>query len=176
MRKLKFACTVSIAAFLFATNVYANAASVSSFEKAVVQQDKTYSSVVSFEITSGLTKDTESTFDETRTVVGAAPKDTMITLETYAYNEEDESFSLVDSYETTVGTSGIFSKSVDLAIGQNYILITASKDSNQSIKATLINRKDLDIKAELEQSIVLPGQKPVYSRLSAADSALQTKK
>lgn len=112
-----------------------------------------------FEITGGIDKekDAESTFDKTRTISGSAESGTEIIISVYTYDEDNEKV-LLEDYDFIVGASEIFSQSVNLAIGENYILIEAYKDEDISSYEVNIKRKEGQIKQELEQGIALPGK------------------
>ena len=108
------------------------------------------------EITGGIDmeKDSESTFDETRTITGKAECGTVIIINVYAYNEDDE-LALMKTYETEVGASGYFSKSIDLFEGENVIII--GTDDGSANFAALIKRKSEEIKNRLERVVCMPG-------------------
>lgn len=133
-----------------------------------------------FEITGGLTNDVEFTFDTVRILVGQATGGTEIRIEIFEYTE-DGFFWRIFEDSLTVGASGVFSRSFDLALGQNFILITAEeKDSEERfdmeawevwgewneedktvfVFTALVVRKDMEIQQELVQGIVLPGEIP----------------
>ena len=108
------------------------------------------------EITGGIDmeKDSESTFDETRTITGKAECGTVIIINVYAYNEDGE-LALMKTYETEVGASGHFSKSIDLFEGENVIII--GTDDGSANFAALIKRKSEEIKNRLERVVCMPG-------------------
>ncbi len=120
--------------------------------------------VDTFEITDGidLSKDAEATFDQERTISGVAEKDTDLLFVVYkaVYHAEEDTFSYEeqDSYALTVGASGLFSQTVNLGLGENYVEITASKGLKKSIVGTTIKCKDEGVKLELENGRALPGQ------------------
>lgn len=111
----------------------------------------------SFEITGGLTNDVEFTFDTIRVLVGSALDGTEITIRIFEYTE-DGSFSRLFEDSLTVGASGVFSKRIDLELGQNFILLSAEEEYGTSVFTALIVRKDIEIQHELVQGIVLPGE------------------
>lgn len=114
----------------------------------------------SFEFLSGVTKDTESTFDSSRVLIGSALEDTSVSIYQYAYNTESECFEVIDSYEDlTIGQVGVFTQSVELIEGGNYFKIVLSKDDLTFTKTALITRKPLEVKNELEKGIILPTKK-----------------
>lgn len=116
--------------------------------------------LASFEITSGLPKETESTFDTSRTIIGLAERNSVVTIVvSYLSGTDDQKESETeDYYEITVGASGMFSQSIDLHMGENTVSVTASKGKCHSEKVAVIKRKDKEIKLELEQGLALPGQ------------------
>lgn len=127
-----------------------------------------------FEITGGIdgTKEIETTFDKTKTISGTAEEGTEIIISVYEPNEknqndenDDEEFTELNSYTLIVGPSGIFSQTIDLEVGENYIVISANKDDKNSSFETIIKRKKSEIKTELEKGIVLPGQPPLNSNV-----------
>ena len=101
--------------------------------------------VDNFKITSGIDtrKSSEITFDATRVISGTAEK-------TY--------YKLIRTYNITVGSTGIFSQSISLKEGANYLVVAARKDGKYSEIRTTINRKDKVLKSVLSQSIAVPGQ------------------
>lgn len=117
--------------------------------------------VEGFEVTSGVNKlkETESTFDKTRTISGTAEQGTEIYITVYevAGSEDKKTYDELDSYELIVGPSGIFSQSINLSIGENYITVEAKNDNKVSKFSTTIKRKKTEIKLELQQNIALPG-------------------
>lgn len=113
-------------------------------------------------ITSGITKPIESTFDTMRTIVGTAPKDTKIGIALYRYDNQTDEFVFLFDYETTVGQSCMFSKTIDLELGRNFISVTVTSGDSRTVQNAMINRKDLEIKKELEQGTVLHGKNFIY--------------
>ena len=65
---------------------------------------------------------------------------------------------LIRTYNITVGSTGIFSQSISLKEGANYLVVAARKDGKYSEIRTTINRKDKVLKSVLSQSIAVPGQ------------------
>ncbi len=115
--------------------------------------------VDNFAVTGGINteKACDITFDSTRLISGTASKDTVVTISVYDITDPDNKF-LDSSYSITVGSAGIFSQSVDLAEGKNYVIVAASNGNKHSEVSTVINRKGRFIKAVLSQYIALPGQ------------------
>ncbi len=144
---------------------------------------------VDFKITSGLdvNKEKESTFDKKRTISGTANEGTIITIDIHnqttqkdeedvqsTENETDENKTKDDEYYTIeVGASCIFSQTVELAIGENKIDITVEEKGKDTIeKVFTINRKNREIKQELEKAIVLPGETETKSIEEESSNAL----
>ena len=112
-----------------------------------------------FSITGGIDpeKTCDITFDSTRLISGTAPKDTTVTISVYDVTNPEYK-QLDNSYSLTVGSAGIFSQSINLAEGRNYVVVTAVNGDKRSEVTTTINRKGRVIKAVLSQYIALPGQ------------------
>lgn len=119
-----------------------------------------------FAITGGIntSKTSEITFDTTRVISGTAEKGAQITIslyEPYTLNGQTQ-YKLIRTYNLTVGSTGIFSQSVSLKEGKNYVVVAARKADGGATKysevRTTINRKDKVIKSVLSQSIAIPGQ------------------
>lgn len=104
----------------------------------------------------GTVREKESTFDEKRTIAGLAPNNTEITITVYLLidgTRED-----LDVYELTVGLSEMFSLTVDLHPGDNYIEISSDSGGELIEYTCVITRKPSNIKAELKNSSILPWQ------------------
>ena len=57
-----------------------------------------------------------------------------------------------------VGVSGIFSQTVELSLGENVVEITASKEGYETVsEETIIKRRNITIKNELENTVSIPG-------------------
>lgn len=116
-----------------------------------------------FGITGGmnLQKGTDTTFDSSRIISGTAEKDTAVDIIVYKVIETAEGTKLVelDRCNTTVGLSEIFMQNVDLAVGKNLIVVKASNGEKYSEASSVVKRKKSEIKNELRQGIVLPGQR-----------------
>jgi len=117
-----------------------------------------------FEITDGLnlSKGVGAAFDKERTISGIAEKDAVITIVVYdvAYGEEDDEYIYEerDSYGLKVGASGLFSETVALEIGTNFLEITAVKGGKESVAYAVIKCKDEGVKLELENGRAIPGK------------------
>ncbi len=117
--------------------------------------------VNNFKITSGINtaKTSEITFDSTRVISGTAEAGAVIGLTIYEPVTVNGSttYKYIRSYNVTVGSSGIFSQSVSLKEGKNYVVVAACKDGRYSEVRTTITRKNAVLKATLSQSIAVPG-------------------
>lgn len=117
--------------------------------------------VNNFKITSGINtaKTSEITFDSTRVISGTAEAGAVIGLTIYEPVTVNGSttYKYIRSYNVTVGSSGIFSQSVSLKEGKNYVVVAARKDGRYSEVRTTITRKNAVLKATLSQSIAVPG-------------------
>ncbi len=108
------------------------------------------------EITGGIDmeKDSESTFDDSRTITGRAECGTYIIINVCMLDEDNE-LTVIDSYETEVGVSGYFSKNIEIYEGENIIFI--STDDGSANVVALIKRKSEKIKNRLERVVCMPG-------------------
>lgn len=118
--------------------------------------------VDNFKITSGISegKSSEITFNSTRVISGTAEKGSQITItvyEPYTTAAGTTAYSVIRNYSLTVGNTGIFSQSVSLKEGRNYIVVAARKDGKYSEARTTINRKNKVLQSVLSQSIAVPG-------------------
>ena len=107
-------------------------------------------------ITGGIdmSREYESTFNESRRITGTAQSGTKIMIMLCEENEENV-LTPVKTYETTVGVSGYFSKNISLDIGEN-IIVVQTADGRASVSA-VIKRKSTDIKDKLERGVYMPG-------------------
>jgi hypothetical protein len=117
-----------------------------------------------FAITGGVdtSKSVEKTFDSTRIISGTAEKGAEIEITVYEQKTRVDGttyLTVVNTYSLTVGSTGIFSQSVNLIEGKNYIVVAADKGDKHSQVSATINRKGGAIKSVLSQYIALPGQK-----------------
>lgn len=119
--------------------------------------------VEKFSITAGIdtTKTSDITFYSTRIISGTAEKGADIAISVYETVTVDgqESLKLVNGYSLTVGSTGIFSQTIALSEGKNYVVVEAKKDGKYSKASTTITRKESGIKIDLSKCIALPGQK-----------------
>ena len=108
-----------------------------------------------------LEKGTETTFDNSRNISGTAEKDTAIDIIVYKVVENADETNLIelDRCETTVGLSETFIENVKLAVGKNLIVVKAKNGEKYSEISAIVKRKKSEIKIELRQGIVLPGQR-----------------
>ncbi len=110
-----------------------------------------------FNITSGIVKDkeTESTFDLFRTIVGVAQDKTVVTI-TVSQNVGG-SMKEVSRHVINVGAYKTFSQKLDLALGENHVTITAELNGVKNEMKAVIKRIDKDVQQKLEQNIAIPG-------------------
>jgi hypothetical protein len=156
MKKALFMLIVSCTLF-FSLSAYGGSLNVTPPALSGVQGSDELEELGTFELTGGIDKEHESTFDKSRTIAGTGEKDTAVVIAVYLSADSEP----VTVYELTIGASGMFSQRVDLELGNNVIVITACKDGLTKETKLSINRKKLEIKLELEQpGILLPGQKP----------------
>lgn len=120
-----------------------------------------------FRITSeiDLSKKSQSTFDSSRTISGVADQGTAVAINVSTKDADGEWKDPV-CYETLVGASGLFSHTVELTLGDNLVEVSASLEGYETIsKSTIIKRKKMEIKTELENTISVPGsaRTPLFS-------------
>jgi len=119
-------------------------------------------SVPGFSITSGINRQSESTFDTARTIVGTAPRGTLVRIEVFSYRESTDSFYKVSGSVLTVGASGNFSSVQQLRLGHNFIRIQAiyndyrSDSSYISVETSQLNRIPNEVRNQLERGFLLP--------------------
>lgn len=112
-----------------------------------------------FSITSGidLSKKSQSTFDSSRTISGVAEQGTAVEINVSTKDADGEWNDPV-RYETLVGASGLFSHTVTLALGDNLVEVSASLEGCETVsQSTVVKRKKMEIKTELENTISVPG-------------------
>ena len=110
-------------------------------------------------VTSGIdmSKEPQSTFDDTKTIAGVANQGTAIEI---SVSTKDANGDLTESanFEIEVGASGIFSQTVELNLGENVVSITASKEGCETVSGeTIVKRRNITIKNELENTVSIPG-------------------
>ncbi|MBE6013586.1 hypothetical protein [Anaeropeptidivorans aminofermentans] len=132
-----------------------------------------------FEITSGFgEKESETTFDTSRTLTGRGLKGTEVKItvsvpnpefdEKLPESEENAKEIIKETYEINIGALGFFSQDIDLLKGENIIKVNAEKGGVKYQFSYTINRKSLEIKQELEENnIILPGQIQAASGLKS---------
>lgn len=124
------------------------------------------SQVAYFSIAEGFdtAKSYEATFDATRVISGTADKGASVTITVYDPDVvADGSYSKLSSYSLVVGQSGIFRHTIDLKLGKNLVVVTASYNGETVSYSTTINRKESQIQSDLDGIIVLPGQKYAFN-------------
>lgn len=111
-------------------------------------------------ITSGLdleAEEIESTFDTTRTIYGEAKPNTQIQVSVSRKNLNGD-MQVTNAQNVVVSSVRIFSATVDLDMGYNYITITAQKDGYEQVSQTVVvKRLPQRLKKELQNMIALPG-------------------
>ncbi|MCD8239197.1 MAG: hypothetical protein LUC92_07675 [Clostridiales bacterium] len=124
------------------------------------------SQVACFSIAEGfdISKSYEATFDSSRVISGTADKGSVVNISVYDPDVVvNGSYSKLSSYTLTVGQSGIFRKTVDLKLGKNYVVVTATYNGQSQSYSTIINRKESSIQSDLDGIIVLPGQSYAFN-------------
>ena len=115
-----------------------------------------------FGVTSGINRRSESTFDAARTIIGTAPRGTLIRIDVYGYDESTDTFYQVSGTSLTVGASGSFSSAQQLKLGRNFIRIKATfHDENSDIlyvsaETAQLNRLADEVRTQLERGLLLP--------------------
>jgi len=118
--------------------------------------------VPGFEITSGISRRSESTFDSARTIVGTAPRGSTVRVEIFGFNEVTSSFYKVSGTVLTVGASGSFSSVQQLNLGRNFLRIKAVYTDELddvrhiSIDTAQLNRLADGVRNQLERGLLLP--------------------
>ncbi|MCL2616038.1 MAG: hypothetical protein FWD96_00170 [Defluviitaleaceae bacterium] len=118
--------------------------------------------VAGFAITSGINVRSESTFDTARTIVGTAPRGSVIRIDVFGYNSETDAFYKTSGSVLTVGASGSFSSAQQLTLGRNFIRIKAayyhseSGDTLVSVETAQLNRLPNEVRNQLERGFLLP--------------------
>lgn len=112
-----------------------------------------------FSVTSGIdmSKETQSTFDDSKTISGIADQGTAIEI---SVSTKDANGDLKESanFQLEVGASGMFSQTVELSLGENVVAITASKEGYETVnEETIVKRRNITIKNELENTVSIPG-------------------
>lgn len=113
-----------------------------------------YASSVS--ITSGLqigSDEVECTFDSSRILYGEAKPGTKIT---FTVSKMDRFGNMVETHRdtVTVGSVGLFSETLPLSRGNNYIAFAAEGESET---ATVLKQVPQQVKSKLQRMIALPG-------------------
>lgn len=101
--------------------------------------------------------ETESTFDAQRTIYGEAKPGTQISV---SVSQKNANGDMVETQyqDLKVGSLGIFSATIELALGYNYVTLTAEKSGYEKTSDTVtVKRVSQRIKKELQSMIALPG-------------------
>ena len=97
-----------------------------------------------------------ATFNDEKTISGTAPQgtaiDIIVSTKGFAgkYRERDR-------YSLEVGSSGLFSQAISLYVGENKVEFVAVSNNDEFASETVVNRKKMAIKSQLENSIYIPG-------------------
>lgn len=116
-----------------------------------------FAAETSVNITSGLhvgSDEVECTFDESRILYGEAKPGAKIT---FTVSKLDRFGNMVQIYKDTitVGSMGLFSKTLPLERGNNYIAFSVEGE-NATTKA-VVKRVPQTVKSQLQRMIALPG-------------------
>ncbi len=114
---------------------------------------------VEVSITGGMKDDgtVESTFDDSRTISGSAEDGTEICIDVFT-KTAGGTLKENSTYNVSVGVTGLFSQTVNLEIGENVVIVSASKDDCETVtESATIKRKRKAIKTTLENGISIPG-------------------
>ena len=109
-------------------------------------------------ISSGLVLDAEeATFDDSRLVYGEAAPGTEIS---FTVSEMDHAGVLTEQYKTdvTVGSMGLFSVTLPLEKGSNYICILSGEQKQEAV----VKRVSQVVKSHLKNMIALPGLQETF--------------
>jgi hypothetical protein len=109
-------------------------------------------------ISSGLALDAEeATFDDSRLVYGEAAPGTEIS---FTVSEMDYAGVLTEQYRTdvTVGSMGLFSVTLPLEKGSNYICILSGEQKQEAV----VKRVSQMVKSHLKNMIALPGLQETF--------------
>lgn len=111
-------------------------------------------------ITSGFDlecEEAECTFDDARIVYGEAEPDTWITFQVSVPDQNGEPEEIF-SEQFSVGSLGLFSATLPLEMGHNYVTMTAVLDGlNETTVEVAIKRVPQKVKKQLQRMIALPG-------------------
>ncbi|MGL4790902.1 MAG: hypothetical protein ACRCW1_05775 [Anaerotignaceae bacterium] len=125
MKKLTFLAILCFIFTLTTTSVYA----------ATKQTEVSITSTFNFE------KSRMSTFDEQKTIAGAANKGTEIEIMVYTLDEDGE-VNEEAVYNITVGKTGLFTQTIDVYLGENYVEFHATEGTLETFEeSTVVNRK-----------------------------------
>lgn len=109
-------------------------------------------------ISSGLVMDAEeATFDDSRLVYGSAEPGTEIS---FTVSGMDHTGTLTEQYKENVrvGSMGLFSVTLPLEKGSNYICITSGEETQKAV----VKRVSQLVKNQLQNMIALPGLQDVF--------------
>jgi hypothetical protein len=113
--------------------------------------------VIRFFQQSAQTDTSEVTFDEYRTITGAANEGSLITA--YVFSICEDGSPRIFYASNTVGASRVFSLDLGLEVADNIVILISTLDQESSIVTTTIRRMAPEIRLELENRVpVLPGR------------------
>lgn len=154
----KYLVTLTALTLMCFTNVVAYAGPLSAASAVPVEEAVVLPAVV-FDVSSGIKSfdKTESTFDESRTISGSSEQGAVIAISVSTKNA-DGNLKVNSAYNIEVGASGLFSQTIELAVGENVVKISVCKDGCSAVdEEATIKRKKREIKNELENGISIPG-------------------
>ena len=71
------------------------------------------------------------------------------------YSVKSDTAKLENDYSFTVGISGIFTQTINLNIGENYVVVSSGSTDEDKAEIT-VNRKKEAVKKALEKGVYLP--------------------
>lgn len=90
------------------------------------------------------------TFDDKKVFSGVAENGTDITATVYI-PADDSNWKELKSYSTSVGASGIFNITIDFNLGENIVVVKATKGTQISQRKFTVKRKDSEIRDKLKE-------------------------
>lgn len=162
MKKLLGGCILAVFLMLFPFTAYGQSLGN--------QTPKTAEEPIQFEITNGLTRESEPTFDDKRSISISVEPGTEVVLYVYSverienfkpseYKLDESKAKQIYSSTVVVGESGLYYQTIDIEIGDNIVQFLLQKDKKTSVERYyLIRRKRREVKVDLEQGRVIPGE------------------
>lgn len=108
-----------------------------------------------FAVSVGMEEESVATFEESRTFSGTAAVGDVVTISLYTENSRGNQV-LRSSYELEIGASGLFSQSVPLYVGENWVEIS----DGDTVESISVRRYAKALKVELKNGISRPGDTP----------------